>query len=172
MQEITEALPEERQHQALEAIQRAIKEKQRSDRERGKFGDRREIFRPLPDMYQTLNESKNETLISNGSSHQSNGNLSIVFDDNGSSTAASSGTCSSSKSDRRPKSSDYMFCNPIAYYDAPVTYFHDENDINWRNPVGQPYLTLSSDNQLSLASVHTNQSAVSIAESKTFSVKM
>lgn len=122
-------------------------------------------------MYQTLNESKNEALICNGSSHQSNGNLSILFDDNSSSTATSSGTCSSSKSER-PKSSDYVFCNPVAYYDAPVTYFHDENNIHWRNPVGQPYLKLSSDNQLSLSSVRTRQSTVSITESQTYSAKM
>lgn len=165
MQEITEALPEERQHQALEAIQRAIKEKQRSDRERGKLGDRREIFRPLPDMYQTLNESKNEALICNGSSHRSNGDLSIVFEDNGSSTATSSGTCSSSKSERRPRSLDYMFCNPVAYYDAPVSYFHDNNGTDWKNPVGQPYLKLSSDNQLSLSSNYTTESTSLVRQS-------
>ncbi len=173
LQEITQVLPEERQHHALETIQKAIKEKQRLERERMKSGIYRKQHRMSLDSYRTLPPGFSK-INAKGCAHENESTLFSLFEDGQSLSISSSGTSTSLRSDERYKDKTYVVNNPsdpTVYYDAPVTYFLNEEILNWRNPTAQPYLKLSSDNRLSLSPASDGVVPIS-GDSNALSIRM
>lgn len=121
LQEITQVLPEERRHQALELIQRVIKEKQRVEREKIKYLPNEELYRLLPDEYPPRSAHSEENIgYCIGHEH-----FLSLLDDSSSSELTFSSTCSSSFSNNRCR----LPSNFGSYKHTSIMFFDKPNDL-------------------------------------------